>query len=59
MSPTHTRKGNRLYRYYVSQDVLKRGPDACPVKAEPPVTNRNHATILAAPISVLNVRTAW
>ena len=31
MSPTHTRKGNRLYRYYVSQDVLKRGPDACPV----------------------------
>jgi hypothetical protein len=31
MSPTHTRKGNRLYRYYVSQHVLKRGPDACPV----------------------------
>ena len=25
MSPTHTRKGNRLYRYYVSQDVLKHG----------------------------------
>ena len=24
MSPTHTRKGNRLYRYYVSQHVLKR-----------------------------------
>ena len=31
MSPTHTRKGTRLYRYYVSQDVLKRGPEACPV----------------------------
>ena len=31
MSPTHTRKGSRLYRHYVSQDVLKRGPDACPV----------------------------
>ena len=31
MSPTHTRKGNRLYRYYVSQDVLKLGPEACPV----------------------------
>jgi site-specific DNA recombinase len=31
MSPTHTRKGNRLYRYYVSQDVLKRGPGACPI----------------------------
>jgi len=35
MSPTHTRKGNRLYRYYVSQDVLKLGPDACPVGRMP------------------------
>jgi hypothetical protein len=35
MSPTHTRKGNRLYRYYVSQDVLKRGPDGCPVGRVP------------------------
>jgi len=35
MSPTHTRKGNRLYRYYVSQDVLKRGSDACPVGRVP------------------------
>jgi hypothetical protein len=33
MSPTHhTRKGNRLYRYYVSQDVLKLGSEACPVE---------------------------
>jgi site-specific DNA recombinase len=31
MSPTHTRKGCKLYRYYVSQSVLKRGADACPV----------------------------
>jgi site-specific DNA recombinase len=31
MSPTHTRKGSKLYRYYVSQDVLKRGPGACPI----------------------------
>jgi hypothetical protein len=31
MSPTHTRKGGRLYRYYVSRSVLKHGPDACPV----------------------------
>ena len=29
------RKGNRLYRYCVSQDVLKRGPDACPVGRVP------------------------
>ena len=35
MSPTHTRKGNRLYRYYVSQDVLKQGPEACPVGRVP------------------------
>jgi hypothetical protein len=35
MSPTHTRKGNRLYRYYVSQDVLKRGPEAFPVGRVP------------------------
>ena len=35
MSPTHTRKGNRLYRCYVSQDGLKRGPDACPVRRVP------------------------
>jgi hypothetical protein len=35
MSPTHTRKGNRQYRYYVSQDVLKRGPEACPVGRVP------------------------
>ena len=35
MSPTHTRKGNRLYRYYVSQDVLRLGPDGCPVGRVP------------------------
>jgi DNA invertase Pin-like site-specific DNA recombinase len=32
MSPTHTRKGGRLYRYYVSQEVLKLGADACAVR---------------------------
>ena len=30
-SPTHPRRGSKLYRYYVSQAVLKRGVDACPV----------------------------
>jgi DNA invertase Pin-like site-specific DNA recombinase len=34
-SPTHTRKGDRLYRYYVSQTVLKRGAGACPVARVP------------------------
>jgi hypothetical protein len=33
MSPTHTRRGDRLYRYYVSQSVIKRGADDCPVMA--------------------------
>jgi hypothetical protein len=35
MSPTHTRKGNRLYRYYVSQDVLQNGRGSCPIGRVP------------------------
>ena len=35
MSPTHTRRRGRLYRYYVSQTVLKHGPEACPVRRVP------------------------
>jgi hypothetical protein len=35
MTPTHTRKGGKLYRYYVSTDVLKRDADACPVRRIP------------------------
>jgi len=35
MSPTHTRKRGKLYRYYVSQSVLKHGPEACPVGRVP------------------------
>ena len=34
-SPTHTRKGDRLYRYYVSQTVLKHGAGACPIGRVP------------------------
>ncbi|MDP3959291.1 MAG: recombinase family protein [Pseudorhodobacter sp.] len=34
-SPTHTRKGGRLYRYYVSQTVLKHGAGSCPVGRVP------------------------
>jgi hypothetical protein len=30
-SPTHTRKGSRLYRYYVSQTVLKHGAGSCSI----------------------------
>ena len=35
MTPTHTRRGDKLYRYYVSQSVLKRGTDACSVGRVP------------------------
>jgi site-specific DNA recombinase len=35
MSPTHTRKGGKLYRYYVSQTVLKQGAADCPVARVP------------------------
>ena len=34
-SPTHTRKGDRLYRYYVSQTVLKHGAGKCTVARVP------------------------
>ena len=34
-SPTHTRKGGRLYRYYVSQTVLKHGAGSCRVGRVP------------------------
>jgi site-specific DNA recombinase len=35
MSPSHTRKANRFYRYYFSQDVLRHGRDACPTGRVP------------------------
>ncbi|MBW8270343.1 recombinase family protein [Caldovatus aquaticus] len=35
MSPTHTRKEGRLYRYYVSQAVLQGGPNDAPHRRLP------------------------
>ena len=35
MSPTHTRRRGKLYRYYVSQSVLKIGTGANPVRRVP------------------------
>jgi hypothetical protein len=35
MTPTHTRKQGRLYRYYVTMSVLKLGPDTCPIRRVP------------------------
>jgi site-specific DNA recombinase len=39
-SPTHTRKGDKLYRYYVSQTVLKHGAGSCPVGRVPAGAHR-------------------
>jgi site-specific DNA recombinase len=35
MTPAHTRRGGKLYRYYVSTDALKRDAEACPVRRIP------------------------
>lgn len=35
MSPTHTRKAGKLYRYYISQTAMKRGGTDCPVRQVP------------------------
>lgn len=43
-SPTHTRKGDRLYRYYVSQTVLKHGAGSCPVGRLP--AGENEAAVI-------------
>ena len=34
-TPAYTRRGDRLYRYYVSTGVIKRGPEACPIQRVP------------------------
>ena len=35
MTPTHTRRNGRLYRYYVSTSVLKDRAEACPIRRIP------------------------
>ena len=35
MTPTHTRKGGRLYRYYVTTDLLKHDAPDCTVRRVP------------------------
>jgi site-specific DNA recombinase len=34
-TPAYTRRGSRLYRYYVSTGVIKRGPEACAIRRVP------------------------
>jgi site-specific DNA recombinase len=35
MTPTHTRKDGKLYRYYVATDAIRQGYSACPVRSVP------------------------
>jgi site-specific DNA recombinase len=35
MSPTHTRKAGRLYRYYTTTSVNRLGPETCPIRRVP------------------------
>ena len=35
MTPTHTRKRGRLYRYYISSTLLRTGSDDCPIRRVP------------------------
>ena len=35
MTPSHTRKGGRLYRYYVATDAIRQGYADCPVRSVP------------------------
>ncbi|MGZ8403727.1 MAG: recombinase family protein [Rhodoplanes sp.] len=35
MTPAHTRWNGKLYRYYVSTDMLKRDADSCPIRRVP------------------------
>jgi len=35
MSPTYTRKGPKVYRYYVSQELIRRGSGTCPIGRVP------------------------
>ncbi len=35
MTPTHTRKSGKLYRYYITTDLLHHGSSACPIRRVP------------------------
>jgi DNA invertase Pin-like site-specific DNA recombinase len=41
MSPAHTRRNGKLYRYYVSTDVLKRDAASCPIRRVPAAAIEN------------------
>jgi hypothetical protein len=64
MTPTHTRRKGKLYRYYVSTRVLKQAPDACSLRRVPAgeieaaVIHQLRALLRAPEIIVQTWRTA-
>ena len=64
MSPTHTRRGNKLYRYYVSQSVIKGSADDSSVgrlpaaEIEAAVVDQIRALLRSPEIIVATWRTA-
>ena len=65
MTPTHTRRRGKLYRYYVSNKALKHGADACPVRRVPAgeienaVVDQVRALLRTPEIVVRTWRAAW
>ncbi len=54
MSPSHTRRRGRIYRYYVTREAIADGYDSCAVTSVPPPTSRARCStsvqkFLAAP----------
>ncbi len=64
MTPAHTRKRGRLYRYYASMDVIRNGPGAGPLRRVPAaqieavVTSQIKAMIQAPEIIIATWRAA-
>jgi hypothetical protein len=64
MSPAHTRRNGKLYRYYVSTDALKRDAASCPIRRVPAAEIENavidqlHGLLCAPEIVVRTWRAA-
>ena len=40
MTPSHSRKAGKLYRYYVATDAIRNGYAACPLRSVSQALNR-------------------
>jgi hypothetical protein len=64
MTPTHTRKRGKLYRYYIATDLLKNGSSTCPIRRvaaaqiEAVVTSQIRAMVQTPEIIVATWRAA-